>query len=97
MRYQIATLAVALTLARQPSPEPTVETRTSYEAGARMGAGILECVTPAVLGASGEVITPASAECHTSELTLAEFKTLTGDGRLQPRRSDASSVPGWNT
>jgi glycerophosphoryl diester phosphodiesterase len=90
-------------------------TRESYEAGARMGAGILECdvtftkdkqlvcrhaqndlhtttnilitplastcikpFTPAVLGVSGQVITPASAECRTSELTLAEFKTLTG-------------------
>jgi|KBSSwiStaDraftv2_1062776.scaffolds.fasta_scaffold40782_4 glycerophosphoryl diester phosphodiesterase len=90
-------------------------TRESYEAGARMGAGILECdvtftkdkqlvcrhaqndlhtttnilvtplaskcikpFTPAVLGPNGQVVTPASAECRTSELTLAEFKTLTG-------------------
>jgi glycerophosphoryl diester phosphodiesterase len=90
-------------------------TRESYEAGARMGAGILECdvtftkdkelvcrhaqndlhtttnilltplaktcikpFTPAVLGPNGQIITPASAECRTSEITLAEFKTLTG-------------------
>jgi glycerophosphoryl diester phosphodiesterase len=90
-------------------------TRESYEAAARMGAGILECdvtftkdkqlvcrhaqndlhtttnilvtplaskcikpFTPAVLGPNGQVVTPASAECRTSELTLAEFKTLTG-------------------
>ena len=90
-------------------------TRESYEAGARMGAGILECdvtftkdlelvcrhaqndlhtttnilltplaskctkpFTPAVLGPSGDLITPASAECRTSDITLAEFKTLTG-------------------
>jgi glycerophosphoryl diester phosphodiesterase len=90
-------------------------TRESYEAGARMGAGILECdvtftkdlelvcrhaqndlhtttnilvtplasqctkpFTPAVLGPNGNVITPASAECRTSDITLAEFKTLTG-------------------
>jgi glycerophosphoryl diester phosphodiesterase len=90
-------------------------TRESYEAGARMGAGILECdvtftkdkklvcrhaqndlhtttnilvtplastcikpFTPAVLGPSGEVIAPASAECRTSEITLAQFKTLRG-------------------
>jgi glycerophosphoryl diester phosphodiesterase len=90
-------------------------TRESYEAGARMGAGILECdvtftkdkqlvcrhaqndlhtttnilvtplartcikpFTPAVLAADGSVITPASAECRTSEITLAEFRTLTG-------------------
>lgn len=93
-------------------PEHTAE---SYKAGARMGAGILECdvtftkdkqlvcrhaqndlhtttnilltplattcvkpFTPAVLGPNGQVITPASAECRTSEITLAEFKTLTG-------------------
>lgn len=34
--------------------------------------------TPAVLDANGKVITPASAECRTSELTLAEFKSLRG-------------------
>jgi glycerophosphoryl diester phosphodiesterase len=90
-------------------------TKESYEAGARLGAGILECdvtftkdkqlvcrhaqndlhtttnilvtelaskcikpFTPAVLGADGQVITPAGAECRTSELTLAEFKSLRG-------------------
>jgi glycerophosphoryl diester phosphodiesterase len=90
-------------------------TRESYEAGARMGAGILECdvtftqdlqlvcrhaqndlhtttnilvtplaskctrpFTPAVLGSAGEVLTPASAECRTSDIALAEFKTLKG-------------------
>jgi glycerophosphoryl diester phosphodiesterase len=90
-------------------------TKESYEAGARMGAGILECdvtftkdkqlvcrhaqndlhtttnilvtplagtclkpFTPAVLGPNGQIITPATAECRTSEITLAEFKTLRG-------------------
>ncbi|MGE3510472.1 MAG: glycerophosphodiester phosphodiesterase family protein [Vicinamibacterales bacterium] len=90
-------------------------TRESYEAAARMGAGILECdvtftsdrqlvcrhaqndlhtttnilltplaakctrpFTPAVLGPAGQVITPAAAECRTSDITLAEFKTLRG-------------------
>jgi glycerophosphoryl diester phosphodiesterase len=90
-------------------------TRESYEAGARMGAGILECdvtltkdlelvcrhaqndlhtttnilvtplasqctkpFTPAVFGPNGNLMTPASAECRTSDITLAEFKTLTG-------------------
>jgi len=90
-------------------------TRESYEAGARMGAGILECdvtftkdkelvcrhsqndlqtttnilvtplaskctrpFTPAVVGANGQVITPARAECRTSDITLAEFRTLRG-------------------
>ncbi|MPY87588.1 MAG: glycerophosphodiester phosphodiesterase [Luteitalea sp.] len=89
--------------------------RESYEAAARMGAGILECdvtftqdlelvcrhsqsdlhtttnilvtplaskcttpFTPAVLGPDGSILTPATAECRTSDLTLAEFKTLTG-------------------
>jgi glycerophosphoryl diester phosphodiesterase len=93
-------------------PEHTVE---AYQAGARMGAGIVECdvtftkdlelvcrhaqndlhtttnilitplaskctkpFTPAQLGPTGTLITPASAECRTSDLTLAEFKTLRG-------------------
>lgn len=90
-------------------------TRESYEAGARMGAGVLECdvaftkdfelvcrhaqndlhtttnilltqlakkctkgFTPAETNDKGEVVTPASAECRTSDITLAEFKTLRG-------------------
>lgn len=93
-------------------PEHTVE---SYEAGARLGAGVLECdvtftkdlelvcrhaqndlhtttnilvtplaskctrpFTPAVLDADGGIVTPAAAECRTSDITLAEFKTLRG-------------------
>ena len=91
-------------------------TKESYEAAARMGAGILECdvtftkdkelvcrhsqcdlhtttnilVTPlaakcsapftsAVLDpVTGDVITPASAQCCTSDITLEEFKILKG-------------------
>jgi glycerophosphoryl diester phosphodiesterase len=90
-------------------------TRESYEAAARMGAGILECdvtftkdkelvcrhaqndlhtttnilatplaascikpFTPAQFDANGTLVAPASAECRTSEITLAEFKTLRG-------------------
>jgi glycerophosphoryl diester phosphodiesterase len=90
-------------------------TREAYQAGARMGAGVLECdvtftkdlqlvcrhaqndlhtttdilmtplaskctkpFTPAVIGAANELLLPASAECRTSDLTLAEFQTLTG-------------------
>jgi glycerophosphoryl diester phosphodiesterase len=34
--------------------------------------------SPAVLDANGAVVTPASAECRTSEITLAEFKSLRG-------------------
>lgn len=33
---------------------------------------------PAVLDAQGQLLSPARAECRTSELTLAEFKTLRG-------------------
>jgi glycerophosphoryl diester phosphodiesterase len=90
-------------------------TQQSYEAAARMGAGIVECdvtftkdkelvcrhaqndlhtttnilatplaqkcikpFTPAVFDANGTLVAPATAECRTSELTLAEFKTLRG-------------------
>jgi glycerophosphoryl diester phosphodiesterase len=38
----------------------------------------IEPFRPARLDASGRVRRPASAECRTSELTLAEFKTLRG-------------------
>src|SRR5262245_25451339 len=90
-------------------------TKEAYEAGARMGAGIVECdvtftkdkelvcrhaqndlatttnilvtplagtcikqFTPATFAPNGTLLTPASAECRTSEITLAEFKTLRG-------------------
>lgn len=90
-------------------------TRESYEAAARMGAGIVECdvtftkdkelvcrhaqndlhtttnilvtplaskctkpFTPATFDQDGKVVTPASAECRASDITLAEFKTLKG-------------------
>lgn len=90
-------------------------TKESYEAAARMGAGIVECdVTftkdkelvcrhaqndlhtttdilatplaatcvkpfkPATFDADGKLLTPASAECRTSEITLAELRTLRG-------------------
>jgi len=33
---------------------------------------------PATLDANGKVLTPAAAECRTSDITLAEFKTLRG-------------------
>jgi glycerophosphoryl diester phosphodiesterase len=114
-------------------------TRESYEAAARMGAGIVECdvtftkdlelvcrhsqndlhtttnilvtdlartcivpFTPAVLGPNGEVITPATAECRTSELTLAEFKSLRGkmDGfnrRAQTPQEYLAGTPPFRT
>jgi glycerophosphoryl diester phosphodiesterase len=91
-------------------------TKESYEAAARMGAGILECdvtftqdkhlvcrhsqcdlhTTTNILAipelaakcgqpfkkaefdADGNLVTPASAQCCTSDISLAEFKTLTG-------------------
>jgi glycerophosphoryl diester phosphodiesterase len=34
--------------------------------------------TPATFDAAGNLVTPASAECRTSDITLAEFKTLRG-------------------
>lgn len=111
--------------------------RQSWNAAARMGAGVIECdttftkdrelvcrhsqcdlhfttniletelaskcttkFTPAVLGTDGVVVTPAKALCCTSDITLAEFKSLkakmegngnnnalngsTNDGRLSP-------------
>ncbi len=105
-------------------PEHTQE---SYEAAARMGAGILECdvtftkdqqlvcrhaqndlhtttnilatplaatcirpFTPATFDASGRRLTAATAECRTSEITLAEFKTLRG--KMDAANPNARSV-----
>jgi len=115
-------------------------TRESYEAAARMGAGIVECdVTftgdrelvcrhsqcdlhtttnilatplaakcsgpfiPAVIDPeTGETITPATAQCCTSDLSLAEFKTL--KGKMDAFNPDATTVeeymnatPDWRT
>lgn len=91
-------------------------TRESYEAAARMGAGIVECdvaftkdkelvcrhaqndlhtttnilaipelaakcsvpFTPATFDVEGKLLTPAKAECRTSDITLAEFRMLRG-------------------
>ena len=103
-------------------------TKESYEAAARMGAGIVECdVTftkdkelvcrhaqndlhtttdilatplaekcvqpfqPAVFDSGGKRLKAASAECRTSELTLAEFKTLRG--KMDAANLNARTVP----
>jgi len=52
--------------------------------------------TPTVLGSNGELITPASAECRTSDITLAEFRTLTGkmDGFNPRARTPQEFVDG---
>lgn len=115
-------------------------TKQSYEAAARMGAGIVECdVTftkdrelvcrhsqcdlhattnilatplaskckvpfqPAVIDpATGQTLTPARAMCCTSDLTVAEFKTL--KGKMDATDPNATSVeeymsatPNWRT
>lgn len=103
-------------------------TKESYEAAARMGAGILECdvtftqdkqlvcrhaqndlhtttniletplaqkctkeFTPATFNPDGSLKTAASAECRTSDITLAEFKTLKGKmDAFNPRATTVS-------
>jgi glycerophosphoryl diester phosphodiesterase len=107
-------------------------TRESYEAAARMGAGIVECdvtftqdlelvcrhaqndlhtttnilttplaakcthpFVPATFDAAGNMITQASAECRTSDITLAEFKTLKGKmDAFNPRARTAAEYQG---
>ena len=115
-------------------------TRESYEAAARMGAGIIECdvtftkdkelvcrhsqcdlhtttdilatplaekcsqnFVPAQLDpVTGAVIQPAQAQCCTSDITLAEFKTLKGkmDG-FNPAATTVdqylAGTPNWRT
>jgi glycerophosphoryl diester phosphodiesterase len=58
--------------------------------------------TPATFDADGNLLTPASAECRTSELTLAEFKSLKGkmDGanpRATTPQEYLSGTPDWRT
>ena len=114
-------------------------TKESYNAAAKMGAGIVECdttftkdgqlvcrhaendlhtttnilvtplastcikpFTPAVFDASGNLVTPASAECRTSALTLQEFKSLHGkmDGFNPAARTPQefqAGTPSWRT
>lgn len=110
-------------------------TKESYEAAARMGAGIVECdvtftrdkelvcrhaqndlhtttnilLTPLAARCTrpftpfdAEKNTPASAECRTSDITLAEFKTLRGKmDAFNPRARTAQEFQGgtaiWRT
>ena len=102
-------------------------TKESYEAAARMGAGIVECdvtftsdaelvcrhaqcdlhtttnilatplaekcavpFTPARYDEAGELIAPAEARCCTSDLTLAEFKSL--EGKMDAADRGATTV-----
>jgi len=114
-------------------------TKESYEAAARMGAGILECdvtftkdrelvcrhsqcdlhtttnildtplaakcsapFTPAVFDDEGKIVKAASAQCCTSDITLADFKSLKGKmDAANPRATTVSeymdATPGWRT
>lgn len=114
-------------------------TKESYEAAAKMGAGVLECdVTftqdkqlvcrhsqcdlhtttnilatplavkcstpfqPAVYDANGTLVHPATANCCTSDITLDEFKTLSGkmdaaDARATTVESYINATPAWHT
>ena len=67
-----------------------------------LAAKCIKPFTPAVFDAAGTLIAPAAAECRTSELTLAEFKTLRGKmDAFNPRaRSVAeylAGTPNWRT
>lgn len=61
-----------------------------------------QAFVPAVLDADGKVKTPAKAECRTSDITLAEFRTLRGkmDAFNPAARTPAQYVNGtapWRT
>ncbi|GLK79246.1 glycerophosphodiester phosphodiesterase family protein [Methylopila turkensis] len=58
--------------------------------------------TPAVLGPDGALVTPASAECRTSDITLAEFRTLRGkmdafDRGARTPEEFVGGTPAWRT
>ena len=113
-------------------PEHTVE---SYEAAARMGAGVMECdvtftkdkelvcrhaqndlhattnilLTPLASQCTKPFIpfdpstnTPATAECRSSDITLAEFKTLRGkmdsfNPKARTAQEFVAGTPAWRT
>ncbi|MCM5681609.1 glycerophosphodiester phosphodiesterase [Schlegelella sp. S2-27] len=135
-RYRSSDFSIGHRGAPMQFPEHTKE---SYEAAARMGAGVVECdvtftrdkqlvcrhaqndlhtttnilatplaakctrpFTPATFDAAGNLVTPASAECRTSDITLAEFKTLRGkmdDSNPRARTADEymKSTTSWRT
>ncbi|WP_374566521.1 glycerophosphodiester phosphodiesterase family protein [Ideonella sp.] len=111
-QYHVSAFSIAHRGAPLQFPE---HSREAYEAGARMGAGIMECdvaftkdkelvcrhaqndlhtttnilqtplaakcttpFQPATFDDAGNLVSPAKAECRTSDITLAEFKTLRG-------------------
>ncbi|ANQ86018.1 glycerophosphoryl diester phosphodiesterase [Azoarcus olearius] len=55
-----------------------LHTTTNILAVPALAAKCTKPFTPATFDAAGKLLTPASAECRTSDITLAEFKTLKG-------------------
>jgi glycerophosphoryl diester phosphodiesterase len=58
--------------------------------------------SPATFDAAGNLVTPATAECRTSDITLAEFKTLRGKmDAANPRATSVAQymagTPSWRT
>ena len=56
-----------------------------------LAAKCIKPFTPATFDAQGKRLTAASAECRTSEITLAEFKTLRG--KMDAANPNARTVP----
>lgn len=57
---------------------------------------------PATFDAAGQLVTPARAECRTSDITLAEFKTLRGkmdafDPRARTPQESLGGTASWRT
>ena len=67
-----------------------------------LAATCIKPFTPATFDASGKLVKPASAECRTSEITLAEFKSLRGKmDAANPRATTVAEylagTPSWRT
>ena len=67
-----------------------------------LAATCIKPFTPATFDASGKLVQAASAECRTSEITLAEFKTLRGKmDASNPRATTVAdymaATPTWRT
>ena len=62
-----------------------------------LGAQCTRPFTPAIFNANGSLATPAAATCCTSDITLAQFKTLRGKmDAFNPAARTQERVSGWD-
>ena len=91
---------------RQAAGLPSLTVRSAhddqYPRHAIRGVNVRKGFTPAEFNPDGTLKTPASAQCCTSDITLAEFKTLQGkmdafDPEATTVEQFMNGIPTWRT